>query len=465
MGEHKKTLFPGSIPLWALILLLIVLCSVFALLLYAVSNQVYSYTVQISQNGSVDISNFTYGSHPELENAAFFQQIRDEFVAQKASFIEADLSAMQLRLYEKGKVVYDVPILTKGKEGSWWETPAGLYKAQGKEENHFSSFGRVYMPSSIPFQGNFFIHGWPYHPDGTPVESTFSGGCIRLSTEDAGKIYDAISVGTPILVHEADFAPDNFTYQGKLPNVTASNILVADLKSNFVLMQKNSKDPVPVASITKLLTSIIATEYINIEKEITVPQQAIITTTKPRLKAGQQVSVYSLLYPLLEESSNEAAETLTYFLGPNYYMSLMNEKAQALGMPQTHFADASGLSPENISTAEDLFNLAKYMYNNRGFLLGVSAGRVERADLYGTPAFSDLKNFNLFANDPAFVGGKIGKTDAAQETFIGIFEFDVRSEQRPIAVILLGSQDIAADTQRILGHIRTTYADTQPAAI
>ncbi|PIP46640.1 MAG: hypothetical protein COX15_00070, partial [Candidatus Colwellbacteria bacterium CG23_combo_of_CG06-09_8_20_14_all_42_19] len=83
--------------------------------------------------------------------------------------------------YEKGVFVNEFAILSKGKEGSWWETPAGLYKVQSKEKEHFSSFGRVYQPWSMAFQGNFFIHGWPYYPGGRAVESTYSGGCIRLA--------------------------------------------------------------------------------------------------------------------------------------------------------------------------------------------------------------------------------------------------------------------------------------------
>ena len=459
MDQNKpaKKPFPKVVPLWVLLCVVALLCGIFVFLLYMLNSQAYNYTVQIPGRGDVDLSTFTYGAHPELENAAFFQQVKGQFIAQKASFIEADLSTMQLRLYENGEVLYDVPILTKGKEGSWWETPAGLYKAQGKEENHFSSFGNVYMPSSIPFQGNFFIHGWPYYPNGTPVESTFSGGCIRLSSEDAANIYQAVQVGIPILVHEQDFASDQFAYQGKLPELSATNILVADLKSNFVLLQKNSKTPVPIASVTKLVTSIVATEYINIEKEITVPQRALVQTSTPRLQAGQKVSVYSLLYPLLQESSNEAAETLASYLGPTYFVNLMSQKVDSLGMKDTHVADASGFAAENVSTAEDLFNLAKYMYNNRGFLLGVSAGRVERPDLYGYPAFQNLNNFNLFAKDPAFVGGKIGKTNAAKETYVGIFELPVQGETRPIAIILLGSENVAIDAQRALDHIKNTY--------
>jgi hypothetical protein len=87
-----------------------------------------------------------------------------------ADFIDVDLAAMTLTLYAEGKEKEKLPVLTKGREGSWWETPTGEYSALLKESNHFSSIGKVWMPWSIQFYGNFFIHGWPYHPDGSPVE-------------------------------------------------------------------------------------------------------------------------------------------------------------------------------------------------------------------------------------------------------------------------------------------------------
>src|SRR5579862_5292212 len=97
-----------------------------------------------------------------------------------ATFIEANLSTMQLTYYVNGSVAEQFKILAKGRPGSWWETPAGLYKVQEKIPSDFSGFAHVYSPWALDFQGNFLIHGWPYYPGGTPVGSTYSGGCIRL---------------------------------------------------------------------------------------------------------------------------------------------------------------------------------------------------------------------------------------------------------------------------------------------
>jgi D-alanyl-D-alanine carboxypeptidase len=198
------------------------------------------------------------------------------------------------------------------------------------------------------FQGNFFIHGWPYYPDGTDVASTYSGGCIRLSTKDAKEIYQMIKVGMPVIVSEESFKSDNFAYpQEKIEaNVSAKSYLVADLKSRSVLASSEHTGPLPIASITKLMTALVAAEYINLDKPINVRASAMVQTSVPRLKAGESRSAYQLLYPLLAESSNEAAYALSDHLGRNYFVTLMNQKAEALGMKTAHFEDPAGIDWE-----------------------------------------------------------------------------------------------------------------------
>src|SRR3989344_3348659 len=81
------------------------------------------------------------------------------------------------------------------------QTPNGVYKIRSREENHFSSIGEVWMPWSMHFYGNYFIHGWPYYPSGAPVADTYSGGCIRLSTSDAKELFGEVKNGMPVLAY------------------------------------------------------------------------------------------------------------------------------------------------------------------------------------------------------------------------------------------------------------------------
>ena len=155
---------------------------------------------------------------------------------------------MQLRYYENGVLSMTVPILAKGKPGSWSETPAGLYKVQAKVSSDFSSFAHVYSPWALDFEGNFFIRGWPYYPDGTPVGSTYSGGCVRLSTPDAKALYGLVGIGTPVLVSSGNFTADYFTEQ-EGPPLSAKSFFAADLNSHYVFAQSNPDEQFPIASL------------------------------------------------------------------------------------------------------------------------------------------------------------------------------------------------------------------------
>ncbi|MBX4192478.1 L,D-transpeptidase family protein [Candidatus Parcubacteria bacterium] len=414
-----------------------------------------TYSISLPQNGTS--TPLVYGSWPALADPQFYDEVKNRFVGQGASFITADLSTMQLTLYEKGVATIHVPILAKGKVGSWWETPVGIYEINTREENHFSSFGHVYQPWSLAFQGNFFIHGWPYYEGGAAVASTYSGGCIRLSTDDAEKVYDHATVGMPVLVYNTPTASDSFHYEYKSPDIIATAYVAADIQDGTILANQNNQIQLPIASISKLMTALVVVEYLNLEKTITVPREALVETTRPRLHAGQQATVHDLLILMLTESSNEAAETLAAEIGRSRFIDLMNKKATAIGLNRTSFIDPSGLGVGNSSTAEDMFTLLKYLYDNRKFILSITAGTLEK-DAYGSPVFKDLHNYNKIAEiQNKFIGGKVGETNAARETYAGIFNIDVGGVTRPVAVIVLGADNAQESVQEFLKHLNSLY--------
>lgn len=450
----KPAFWRREVPIWFFVVIALALAAlVGSMLLYG---DVYGRPFDLG-NVLPGAETFDYGSYPSLSNADHFNTIKQKLVADRESFIEADLSQMVLRVYKDGVSTREFKILTKGREGSWWETPAGVYRIESKEENHFSSFGHVNQPWSMAFQGNFFIHGWPTYPDGTPVSSQFSGGCIRLADEDAEAIYRMVDVGTPVLVYEKDFGTDGFAYTEPSITVSAKSYLVADLQNNFVLAEEHSKDVLPIASLTKLVTALVAAEYINLDKDIVVTEEMVVPTSKPRLHVGERVQAFQLLYPLLLESSNEAAAAYAESVGSERFVSLMNKKAAAIGMTATHFADAAGKDAENISTPEDLFVLLKYIRNNRSFVLNISTGNLTWS-VYGEPTFTNLSNFNDFKVENAtFLGGKSGKTIAAGNTAVAIYELEIQGTKRPIAIIVLNSEDLTKDIPELVNHVLRTY--------
>ncbi|HEY4493099.1 MAG TPA: L,D-transpeptidase family protein [Candidatus Paceibacterota bacterium] len=454
-AEHKN-LFSYTVPIWVLLFVVLASIGAAAWSLTHLRNPVYNYELEAPLADSPGKIALAYGSSPALAEPDFFASVERQFIAEEVSFVSTDLADMKVSVYKDGKLVKEVPILSKGREGSWWETPAGLYKIESKEPSHYSSFGHVYQPWSMAFQGNFFIHGWPHYEDGSPVAAGYSGGCVRLSTEDAKAVYDLVEVGMPVLVFERDYAPDGAGFESKQPTFAPDNYLVADLSSNFVFARRAPQKEAPIASITKLMTALVAAEYINLDADITITSSMLATTSVPRLVAGTRVSAYQLLYLLLLESSNEAAEAYARHVGRNYFVSLMNKKAAAIGMSHTHFVDPSGADEGNVSTTEDLFALAKYISNNRSFVLGISSGRIQTS-AYGESQFKNLKNFNDFAGTATFAGGKVGKTIAAGETGLYLFDITIGESKRRIAVILLGSQDRKKDAQELLDFVRENF--------
>lgn len=425
--------------------------------LYAHTPVVYSVSLPASA-GVAWTTPIEYGALPQLADPDYYKRVVERFAGERASFIVADLSAMELSVYINGTSTLTVPILAKGRPGSWWETPTGVYKIESKAKSAYSTFGDVDMPFSMPFSGNFFIHGWPTHRDGTPVDTSFSGGCIRLATDDAERVYTLATQGMPVIVHYSSSSHDDFEYTPKGPSVSASSYLVADIRNGTVLMHKHADAIVPIASITKLITALVVIERFNLEKTITVAPEALVETTRPRLQAGQRPVAYDLLTIMLEESSNEAAEAFARYYGREQFIQLMNEKARSIGLTHTSFADPSGLSPDNRSSAEDVFTLLKYIYETRRFILDISRGDHSKS-AYEKVSFANVANYNFIpqATNP-FHGGKIGRTNEARETHASIFSIRTGGEERPIAIIALGSDNVQGDMRALLRSVNTLYA-------
>lgn len=376
--------------------------------------------------------------------------------------IVANLAEMELHLYEDGAEVTSYPIRSRGRPGTAWETPPGVYAVKAKEPEHFSSIGNVWMPFSMQFQGNFFIHGWPYYSGGTPVPEGYSGGCIRMSTDDMEKIYAFAGTGTPVIVlggAEAGAATSTPATTGggyallpkapDFPNLGAASFVVGDLDTGEVLAKRDESTVRPIASVSKLVTALTSLEILNQYREVEVSAEAVATNASfGHLRTGETISVGDLLYPLLLESSNDAAEVLAEAAGRNFFVDSMNAKAKALGLEDTSFADPSGLSPDNVSTAADLFKLAQYLHKYKQFVL--------KASLVKEFALGDHRwtNLSKLLGDDRYRGGKHGYTDEAGKTLVATFALPLSEfDDRNIAVVILRSPDPAADARKAADYL------------
>jgi len=142
----------------------------------------------------------------------------------------------------------------------------------------------------------------------------------------------------------------------------SSVALVQDASSGETLLAKNVDAVLPIASITKLMTALVLLERgvdMDARVVISADDQDLLKGTRSRLRNGTVLSRSELLLLALMSSENRAAASLarTYPGGFEAFVSAMNEKASALGMADSHFVDATGLSSANVSSAQDLGRL------------------------------------------------------------------------------------------------------------
>ena len=393
------------------------------------------------------------------------EKIREDLLKEAKTFLEVNLENMTVRFYKEGILEKEVPILRKGDPQGWGGTAAGLYQIDLKSKLTYSAIAEVYMPYSLRLYGKYYLHGEPYYSSGEKLVSDFSGGCVQLSNENAKFIYDLTERKTPVLV--IDKENETFFYSAQkdtsLPDLSAKSYLAADLDSGFVFAEKNPDEILPITSLTKLMTATIVSEQVDLRKSISISNFMLNACGKTKgLESGQKYRVVELFYPLLIQSSNDAAEVLSYFLGRKRTINLMNEKAKSIMMGKTSFSDPSGFDPGNVSTTKDLFILARYLVNNRPLIFEITRGQKVRA--FGEVRFKDLKNKNFFYNEENFIGGKTGYITASKHNGIFIFRLKRAGNERRVAIIILGEEalqegekNLEAETKTLLSWLKENY--------
>ena len=153
-----------------------------------------------------------------------------------------------------------------------------------------------------------------------------------------------------------------------IPSLNSRAAVVIDRNSNTVLYGKNENEIKKMASTTKIMTSIIVIENSNLSDIVTVSKKAAGTGgSRLGLKTNDKISVNNLLYGLMLCSGNDAAVCLAEYVGGNIegFAELMNQKANSLGLKNTHFVTPHGLDAEDhYTTAYELAILTNYALKN-----------------------------------------------------------------------------------------------------
>jgi serine-type D-Ala-D-Ala endopeptidase (penicillin-binding protein 7) len=248
------------------------------------------------------------------------------------------------------------------------------------------------------------------------------------------------AVGTYSRPHAAKVATAEFTRDGE-PNVQSSGVLVFDPTTGQTLFSRNAEQVAPIASITKLMTAMVILDAkLRMDEaiQITTDDVDLVKNTRSRLPIGTHFRRDDLMRLALMASDNRAASAL----GRNYpgglatMVAAMNDKAKTLGLTQTHYVDASGLSPANVSSPADL-----------GKLVAAAATYPVIAEYTTTSAVNvtlpDSKRKMSFVNTNALVRNSDWKIGLSKTGYINeagkCLVMHAMIANQPIVIVLLDS--------------------------
>lgn len=260
---------------------------------------------------------------------------------------------------------------------------------------------------------------------------------------------------------------------GRLPHTGARSYVLMDYQTGQVLAERNPNEHLPMASLTKIMTAYLVFDAIKAHKlgfdqPVTIsPYAASMPRTRMGLKAGNKVPVRMLLTGLIVDSGNDAAVALAEAVGGNLqnFANMMNSKAQALGMANTHYWNPNGLPASaklpggNYTTAHDLSVLARAvirdypddyaMFSTRTYAYG---GRIHVNHNHLLGAFEGVD------------GIKTGFTNAARWCLVASAR---RNNQRLISVVLGENNRFVrdSDSKHMLAYGFHALTTRQPVSV
>lgn len=270
-------------------------------------------------------------------------------------------------------------------------------------------------------------------------------GAHASTVPTAGKPAPTAAKATPNSSNPADVRSDAF--------------VILDAQSGDVMLSRKADTPMPIASITKLMTALVVLEAKQPLDElikITKEDRDIEIGRRSRLVVGASLSRGELLHLALMSSENRAANAVGrhYPGGIPGLLKAMNAKAKALGMKNTRFADATGLSSDNIASPRDLIQLVNAA--SRHHLIREFSTDPEEAVTVGNHIV-EYRNTNLLVNKPDWdvVVQKTGFTNAAGQCLV----MKTMIDERPIVMVLMnsfGKYTRVADARRVRKWMEST---------
>ncbi len=244
------------------------------------------------------------------------------------------------------------------------------------------------------------------------------------------------------------------------PELSAQAFLVKIIGRGQPLLKRREWKPLPPASLTKLLTVLLAQKNLSQNAVLTISKTAkLVGEKQSSAKEGESFLLAQIIPLALLSSSNDAAMALAEEMGAKLggrdpaeqqelFLEVMNIQAQAIGMEDSQFTNPTGLDAEGHRTsAQDLARLAEFIWVRQPNIWELSRQTVQEViSLQGTIYTAQSTN-ELLKEFPAILGGKTGFTDNAKGTLLMLYPLKTGEVA---VIVILGSEDRFADGRKII---------------
>lgn len=252
--------------------------------------------------------------------------------------------------------------------------------------------------------------------------------------------------------------------------LTAKAVVVKDLNTGKIIFQKNAGNALPIASITKIMTAVVATEHIESgSSTVSIVPESARTGDGEYLENGSRFKFKKLRDYMLVSSSNDGAAAIAIATQridrTNSFVDKMNFKAKEIGMNQTRFLNETGLDENNqtagaFGSADDVAKLMEYTLVNHPDILEATRESVFYITSE-TGQYYTATNTNQTSDKfPSLIGSKTGFTDISGGNLVVAVD---PSLNRPIIIVILGStlEGRFSDAEKIAGAVSNYFSSVE----
>lgn len=261
-------------------------------------------------------------------------------------------------------------------------------------------------------------------------------------------------------------SPDPFplrNWQVPLKDIDGWAVISTELPENKVLYEKDIFTPHPIASISKLMTGLVVADNLALDEEVKIGQKAVSTEgDEGGLVVGETLTVKQLLYAMLLESSNDAAVALMedfdlHRAKKGYTLiAAMNKKAQELNLASMSFEDPTGLTPHNVSDAQDVARLMFVAYQDEMLRPILGSLQYDAQSKEGTKHHWTSTD-SLLGQIPGVVAGKTGFLNEAGQCLVMVSTMNNAEAPKTIVSVVLGSSNRMQAMATLLSWVHDAY--------